>query len=144
MRKLETEITINTSTEKVWDILLNHNSYSEWNPFINKISGSTEPGGSLAVTVHPPESKPMDFKPTVLINEKEKEFRWIGKLLVKGIFDGEHYFLLEQVSPNETRFIQGENFTGILSGLLINKIGNNTLAGFNEMNEALKKQAENL
>ena len=143
MRNLETEITINTSPEVVWDILLDHNAYPDWNPFITQISGPTQPGENLLVTITPPDSKPMEFKPLVLKNDKEKEFRWVGKLIVTGIFDGEHYFLVESVGPNETRFTQGENFTGILSGLFMKMIGKNTLAGFEIMNEALKKQAEN-
>jgi len=142
MRNLETEITINASTEVVWDILLDHKTYQDWNPFILNISGPSQPGEKLLVNIKPPDSKAMEFKPLVLANEKEKEFRWIGKLLVKGIFDGEHYFLLEPVGPNETRFTQGENFTGILSGLMMKMIGKNTLVGFESMNEALKKQAE--
>ena len=84
----------------------------------------------------------MQFQPIVLVNDSEKEFRWIGKLFVTGIFDGEHYFLLEEVSPNQTRFIQGENFTGLLSGILMRMIGKNTEAGFIEMNKSLKVQAE--
>jgi len=143
MRNLETEITINASPEVVWDILLDHNAYPDWNPFITQISGPTEPGENLLVNITPPESKSMEFKPLVLKNDKEKEFRWVGKLLVKGIFDGEHYFLLEPVGNNETRFTQGENFTGILSGLMMKMIGKNTKVGFESMNEALKNQAEN-
>ena len=142
MRNLETEITINASPEAVWDILLDHSAYPDWNPFITQISGPTQPGENLIVIITPPDSKPMEFKPLVLANEKEKEFRWIGKLFVKGIFDGEHYFLLEPVGPDETRFTQGENFSGILSGIMMKMIGKNTKVGFESMNEALKKQAE--
>lgn len=142
MRNLETEITINASPEVVWAILLDHSAYPEWNPFIKEISGPAQPGENLLVNIQPPGSKGMEFKPLVLVNEKEKEFRWIGKLLVKGIFDGEHYFLLESVGPNETHFTQGENFTGILSGLMMKMIGKNTLLGFESMNDALKMKAE--
>jgi len=109
MKFLEMEITINASPEAVWGILLDHGAYPDWNPFIVQISGSTQPGENLSVNIKPPESKPMEFKPIVLVNEKEKEFRWVGKLLVKGIFDGEHYFLLEPIGPNETRFTQAES-----------------------------------
>jgi len=142
MRNLETKITINASTEVVWDILLDHNAYPDWNPFILNISGPTQRGENLLVKLKPPDGKSMEFKPLVLANEKEKEFRWIGKLFVKGIFDGEHYFLLEPIGPNKTHFTQGENFTGILSGLMMKMIGKNTKVGFESMNKALKKQAE--
>jgi len=142
MKNLETDITINASLETVWEILLDHDAYAKWNPFIKEISGSPQPGEKLLVNIQPPEGKAMKFKPLVLVNEQEKEFRWIGKLIVKGIFDGEHYFLLESRGPNETHFTQGENFTGILSGLMMKMIGENTFAGFQAMNAALKKKAE--
>lgn len=142
MRNIKTEISINASPTEVWNILLDHEAYPDWNPFIKKISGPPQPGENLLVNIQPPDSKAMEFKPLVLVNEKEKEFRWVGKLFVKGIFDGEHYFLLESVGPNETIFTQGENFTGILSGLLMKMIGKNTLRGFESMNDALKKKAE--
>ncbi len=142
MRNLETEITIKASSAEVWDILVDHEAYAEWNPFIKEISGPAQAGENILVYLQLPDSKGMEFKPLVLVNEKEKEFRWVGKLLVKGIFDGEHYFLLESVGPKETHFIQGENFTGILSGLMTKMIGKNTLSGFELMNEALKKKAE--
>ncbi len=44
--------------------------------------------------------------------------RWLGKLFVGGIFDGEHYFLLEPIDENRTRILDGENFSGLLVGPL--------------------------
>lgn len=61
---------------------------------------------------------------------------------MKGVFDGEHYFILEEITPNQTRFIQGENFTGLLSAILMKMIGEDTRGGFISMNEALKTQVE--
>ena len=84
----------------------------------------------------------MQFKPIVITNSQGQEFRWKGKLFVKGIFDGEHYFIVEPVGSDQTRFIHGENFTGIFSGLMFKMIGEDTLTGFQAMNIALKNQAE--
>lgn len=142
MRSIRTEIEINASPNEVWTVLMHHQSYPEWNPFIRKISGSTQPGDYLEVTIQSEGNDPMDFKPLVLINNTNQEFRWVGKLGIKGVFDGEHYFVLEQIGPNQTKFVQGENFTGILSGLLMKMIGKDTEAGFNDMNKALKFRAE--
>jgi hypothetical protein len=83
----------------------------------------------------------MTFKPTVLISEPAKEFRWIGKFLVKGLFDGEHYFILESVSPTQTRLIHGEDFRGVLVSLLKGFVAK-AKEGFGMMNEALKARAE--
>lgn len=139
---IKTDIVINAPTEQVWNILMEHESYPSWNPFIKQISGTTQPGEYLSVEIQAGANKPMQFKPIVITNSQGEEFRWRGKLLVRGIFDGEHYFIVEPVGSDQSRFIQGENFTGILSGLMFKMIGEDTLAGFQAMNMALKNQAE--
>ena len=143
MRNIKTEVLINASSEKVWSVLMDHENYPEWNPFIKQISGPTQQGEYLSVTLQIENNKPMQFKPLILVNRVNQEFRWIGKLGIKGVFDGEHYFILEQIGANQTKFIQGENFTGILSGLMLKMIGKDTKEGFSAMNIALKSQAEN-
>ena len=142
-RSIRTEIVIDAPADVVWNILLDHQSYPQWNPFIKTISGSTTPGDNLAVTVQSEGNDPMNFTPVVLVNNTNKEFRWVGKLLVRGIFDGEHYFILEKVNSNQTKFIHGENFTGILSGIFMGMIREDTEGGFKSMNQALKKRSEN-
>lgn len=141
-RNIRTEVVINAPADKVWGILLDHQSYPEWNPFIRKISGSTQIGEKLAVTIQSGGNDPMDFTPKVLVNAKNQEFRWVGKLLVTGVFDGEHYFILEQMDGNQSKLIQGENFTGILSGVFMSMIGEDTEGGFQSMNTALKHRVE--
>jgi len=144
MRNIKTEVVINASVEEVWNVLMDHQSYPKWNPFIKQISGSTQPGNYLQVMLQSEGNKPMQFKPIVLSNSLNNEFRWKGKLFIKGLFDGEHYFLLEKIDDNHTKFIQGENFTGLLSGLLFKMIGKDTEDGFNAMNLALKNVVEEL
>ena len=80
----------------------------------------------------------MTFKPIVLKYKPDKEFRWKGKLGIRGIFDGEHYFLLEEAN-GQTKFIHGEEFAGILVPLM-QKTLEKTEKGFILMNEALKKE----
>ena len=141
MKQIETEIIINAKPEIVWEILTDFDNYGKWNPFIKSISGMKEEGEQLKVFIQPPEGKGMTFKPLVLNYQENSEFRWIGKLGIKGIFDGEHYFKLEEISPIQTKFIQGEKFTGILVVLMRNLV-KNTKRGFEIMNKALKKEAE--
>lgn len=142
MKTLKTEITINASKEQVWNKLMDHSNYNTWNPFIKQISGSPEVGQQINVNMQLEGKKPMKFTPLVLKNEKEKEFRWKGKLFVDGLFDGEHFFILENLGNGQTRFVQGEFFTGLLSGVLVKMIGSETKKGFVAMNEALKMVAE--
>lgn len=139
---LYTEIEIDAPAETVWTILMDFEGHPDWNPFIKSISGDPSVGATLAVTVQSSGNEPMAFTPKVLKNQANQELRWRGKLGVNGIFDGEHYFQLEPMGPNKTKFVQGENFTGILSGALYRMIGKDTEIGFNQMNKKLKEVAE--
>lgn len=142
MKHLTTEIIINSTVEKVWNTFTDFESYKEWNPLIKQLKGERHVGKHIEITLHLDGQKPMVMKPKVLNHAPNSEFRWKGSLGVKGLFDGEHYFKFEQISANETRFIHGEKFTGILVWPIMAMIGKATAKGFNDMNLALKELCE--
>jgi hypothetical protein len=115
-------------------------AYAEWNPFIPFVAGTLEVGATLEVVIAPPGSSEVTIRPRVLVATPE-ELRWQGKLLIPGLFDGEHFLKLIEVAPNRTRFVHGEDFTGILVKLF-HKTLTNTARGFVLMNQALKKRVE--
>ena len=141
MKEIKTEIIINTKPEKVWEVLTDFKKYPTWNPFIQNISGEQKVGSKLDVSIHPLEGNGMTFQPTLFKFEENREFRWVGKLLVKGIFDGEHYFVLSKEVENKTKFTHGEKFRGILV-YFAGKILDKTKGGFELMNESLKVECE--
>jgi hypothetical protein len=141
MNNIQTEILINTDITKVWDVLMIFNGYPKWNPFITSISGEPKLGARLTVSINPPDGKGMTFKPTILNLELNKEFRWKGKLGITGIFDGEHYFILESLDKDITKLIHGEKFSGLLVPLL-GKMLDKTKKGFQLMNESIKNECE--
>jgi len=141
-KELYTEIEINASPAEVWRILTDFADYPNWNPFIKSIEGKPEAGERLEVFIQPAGGKGLTFKPTILTVEKEKELRWLGRLFVSGLFDGEHVFQIEMLDEKRVKFIQSENFKGLLVGFLAKSLDTDTLRGFREMNEALKRLAE--
>jgi hypothetical protein len=140
-RRIETHIEINAPPRQVWALLTDFPRMPEWNPFIRSISGSLEVGSRLDVEIVPPGKSGMRFKPAIVKLAPERELRWLGRVLLPGIFDGEHYFLLAPVEGDRTRFTQGENFNGFLVGLFGGTL-TATENGFRAMNEALKQRAE--
>jgi hypothetical protein len=142
MKQLETTITIEAPAQKVWNILTDFSSYPEWNPFIQTVTGDPQQGKQLGIQLKVGDRSPQTFQPIVLVNEPAREFRWRGKLFIKGLFDGEHYFQLQDLGANRTRLIHGENFSGLLSGLIMRSIEQDTREGFERMNHALKQRAE--
>jgi hypothetical protein len=142
MHELHTEIEIDAMPERVWHILMDFASYPRWNPFIRYIQGSPEVGQSLRVRLQPSGASGMTFRPTVLVAERPRELRWLGRLLMPGIFDGEHRFVIEARSDHTVRFRQSERFTGMLVPLFRRSLDRDTRRGFTEMNAALKLRAE--
>jgi hypothetical protein len=140
-RHIETDIEIEAASARIWAILMDFAAMPGWNPFIKAIAGDPTPGSRLTVVVAPPGKVAMRFKPTVITVRPERELRWLGQLIVPGIFDGEHYFHLEPIGDSRTHFVQGELFSGCLLPFLGGAVSA-TEAGFQAMNVALKQRAE--
>ncbi len=140
-RQIETATEIDAAPARIWAILTDFAAMPAWNPFIKEISGKLTTGTRLSVLIAPPGKSSMRFKPTVTMVNPERELRWLGRMIIAGILDGEHYFLLDPIGGGRTRFVQGEKFSGILLPLLAGVLSA-TEAGFHSMNAALKKQAE--
>jgi hypothetical protein len=143
MVHLKTTIEIRASAGRVWSILTDFAAYPAWNPFIHSITGEQNPGSRLNVTLKPEGGSAMTFKPLLLCCAPRKEFRWKGQVLFPGVFDGEHYFLINEVNAGAVQFTQGEVFTGILVPLVFRgSLREGTERGFHAMNQALKRRAE--
>jgi hypothetical protein len=140
LRRIETAIDIAAPPQAVWDVLVDFAAYPDWNPFIRRLQGEARVGARLEVTVQPPGGRPMTFKPTVLAAEPERELRWLGRVLLPGLFDGEHGFRIERTAGG-CRLHHGETFNGILVPLF-DKMLANTERGFSALNEALKERVE--
>ena len=142
MLELRTEIEIASTPERVWSILTDFEAYPGWNPFIRSIGGIAGVGNRLTVSIQPVGGKAMTFRPVVLGATTNVELRWLGHLLIPGIFDGEHYFQVAPATAGRVRFVQGEKFNGLLVGFAKSSLEQGTRAGFVAMNQALKSRAE--
>lgn len=140
MKQIKTEILINASSEKIWQILMDFNNYPNWNPFIKYIQRNKSDSTKLEIEIQPPSGNKMRFNPIIIDQIQNKKFSWKGKLLVSGLFDGEHIFELIANSDGSTTFIHSEKFSGILAPFINLK---STEKGFVLMNQKLKQLAEN-
>lgn len=142
MKEVHSEIEIDASPERVWHLLTDFDSFPQWNPFIRRASGEAKTGARLEVFIQPSGARGMAFRPTVLKAEPKRELRWLGRLVLPGLFDGEHIFTIEQLAENRVRFVQREIFSGLLVPLFARSLDTDTQRGFEEMNQALKTRAE--
>lgn len=139
---LKTEITINATPDKVWAVLTDFKNYPNWNPFVTSLTGDVKVGNKIAVRIEPPGTSANSFKPTVTALETNKIFSWLGVVLFRGVFDGEHKFELIDNQNGTTTFVQSENFIGILVPFFKKILDNNTRRGYEAMNNKLKELAE--
>ena len=142
MRELYTEIEITAPADKVWAILTDLSRFPEWNPFIREARGEVREGAQLSVYINPPGGKGMTFKPRVKRVDPGRELRWLGRLLFPGLADGEHIFEISELGEGSIRFVQREQFSGLLVPLLWGSMATSTRQGFEAMNAALKRRAE--
>jgi hypothetical protein len=141
MREVVTEIEIDAPPERVWDVLTDFESFPEWNPFLREADGERTVGSRLKVRIEPPGGRAMTFRPKVIAVEPNRELRWLGRVLVPGLADGEHVFSLESSTEGRTRFVHREEFRGPLWALLKGTLERSE-EGFDAMNAALKARVE--
>lgn len=132
----ERSVEIAAPPEAVWRVLMDFAAYPDWNPMVRSIAGRPEVGSTLKAQVSNNGSE-MDFSPTVLAVEPNREFRWLGRFVLPRLVDGEHYFLLEPTATG-TRVTQGERFRGFLVPLAGSAI--DVGESFDKSNAALRER----
>jgi hypothetical protein len=86
--------------------------------------------------------RPSTIRPEVLEADPARRLRWLGRVLMPGVFDGEHTFTIQPAGPGRARLTQHEEFRGLLAPLVLAMIAKSTLASFHRMNQALKTRVE--
>jgi hypothetical protein len=141
MREITTRVDIEAVPERVWSALTSFDYYPDWNPFIRQASGRLEVGQTLTLRMFPAQGSPMTFHPKVLVVDPARELRWVGRLWLPGVFDGEHSFKLSPIEGGATRLVQAERFSGALVPF-VGAVVRRTVNDFERLNDALKKYVE--
>jgi hypothetical protein len=140
-KRLSTQVDIEATPERVWEVLTDLAAYPEWNPFIVRAAGDVAPGRRLTLRMQPVGGRAMTLRPRLVEVAVHRELRWRGKLVVPGLMDAEHAFVL-QPQAGGTRLIHRETFRGVLVPFAAASLDRNTLPAFVAMNEALRRRAE--
>jgi hypothetical protein len=126
----------------VWDVLTDLASYAEWNPFIRAARGTPAHGADVEVHVHTSLGIPLRFHATVLTCDEPRLLHWLGYGVRPWLASGEHWFTIEHTGAGGVRFVQREEFVGVLPQLFGWLLARETRRGFDAMNRALKQRAE--
>src|SRR5262245_39158653 len=143
---ISTTVEIDAPKQLVWDVLTDFSAYREWNPYM-EIEGTLRGGTKLTVHMGADRGRGrgMVFKPAVLAATPDEELRWLGKLGLGGIVDGEHFFILDRNADRTTHLTHGERYSGALVALakpFLNEERNR--AGYEAFNQVLKQRVESV
>jgi hypothetical protein len=134
----ETEVFIDAPPETVWALLTDPAEHQAWSPNMHRVEGRFAAGERVGLTMGTPSGGTITFRPEVLVADPGRALRWLGRLYLPRLFDGEHYFLLEAENGG-TRLIQGERFRGVLLWVMDVQPFR---AEFERANEGLRARAE--
>jgi hypothetical protein len=140
-----TEIQIEAPLFLVWQVLTDFKAYSQWNPFILDAIATFQVGRQIEYVCHIPEGATSKVQATFTQIEAGHRFRWRNQAKFPFLLEVEHFFSLEGKGDTTTRFIQGQDQTGLCVSLL-NALDyfEKPLQGYVAMNFALKSRCENL
>jgi hypothetical protein len=141
MKELCTEIEIQASPEKVWHILTDLAGWANWNPSIYRAIGKAQVGEKVDIAVKS-GSKEMVLHCTVTKVEPNRELSWKYHVVMPVLFSGEYSMIISPLGENRVRFTDREVFNGWLVPLQAKDIDTNSRRGFEAMDQALKKLAE--
>jgi hypothetical protein len=89
----------------------------------------TSKGSRIEAFIKPPNFRDIKIKPLILDYHPEKELRWLGRLWIPKLVDGEHSLIIMKIDEKNLLFIQKEKFTGLFVPLLSNML-KDTKSGF--------------
>ena len=143
VKRLLTDIDIDATPERVWEVLTDLAAYPAWNPFIVRAGGVVETGRRLTLTMQPIGGRATTLRPRLVEVDVPRRLRWRGTVGDPGLVDAEHTFTLEP-SGAGTRLIQRERFRGVLVPFMGASLDRGTLPAFVAMNQALKDRVERM
>jgi len=141
-KELSSTIDIDAPPPVVWKMLVDFEAFSSWNPFITSAEGPLRVGGRLTLRMQPVGGSAVTIRPSLIEVVEGQRLRWRGRLVVRGLFDADHLFIVQPRDANGSRLVQQEQFSGLLVPFFQRSLDRGTLPAFHAMNQALKERAE--
>ena len=141
MTLLSSEIMIDAPSEVVWQVLVDFDSYPDWNPVEIEASGEPFVGAPFEHTGKLPGRNPRTFNAKIIAATPPRALAWKGRIMVPGLFDVRHHFEIDPLGDDRSRLRQFEHFSGVLVPFMRGVL-RDTQAAFELANAAIKQRAE--
>jgi hypothetical protein len=115
MRHFETTATIEAPPERVWPVLADTASWSDWDSGVMGVEGRAAEGERIKITseLNPKRAYPV----RVAELDPPRRMRWVGGMPL-GLFRGVRTYTLTPEGEGRTRFHMREEFTGPMLPLI--------------------------
>ena len=137
-KTISTTIDLEARPDHVWGALTDTTTERAWDPFFTSFDGHVVTGQSLAIVTEV-TGRSFSFRPKVIEATPGRRLVWRGRLLLPGVFDGEHRFELTEPTDGTTRLEHSERFRGLLVPLTRRTVAA-TEAAFENFNRALRDE----
>jgi hypothetical protein len=141
--EIRKDVEINVPPDKVWKTIIDFKKYSQWNSQLQYLGGEVKLQSKLRLKLSAKGADPYEFKPYVSYWEENKRFAWLAQTGLPYIFDGEHFFELQDIGNGKTLVVNREEYRGVLSQIMKNlPMMKSAPEGFELMNAELKQYCE--
>ncbi|MBW4438859.1 MAG: SRPBCC domain-containing protein [Pleurocapsa minor GSE-CHR-MK-17-07R] len=143
---VEARTQISAPPAVVWGVLMDMGRYKEWSTLLHaEQTTPPQPGQTIRLRLSMPNGPTYSFQPLVITLERDRHFAWSQQTGMKGIFDGEHHFVLSPVDSNGTLLHNYERYSGLLSPIIQRlPMMRSAASGFSTMNDEIKRRSEQL
>lgn len=141
-RDLASAVTLDATRETVWQWLHDLPAWADWNPAIPEIEGTLETAGRLRLRLELPDARPRRLEAEVMRVLPQQELSWLLRLVVPGLLDCEHRFLLQELETESEaptcRLIQRLRISGILVPFVWPRLRKQLSTALRDSNDGLK------
>ena len=137
MKFYETSALINATPGRVWSILTDAPDYPNWNPSVDRVEGTIQPGETIKVHVKVNPCRAFPVKVTEF--QPGQRMVWSGGMPL-GLFKGVRTYTLSP-EGGATRFHMREEYTGPLLPMIWKSIPD-LGPSFEQFRSGLKAKAE--
>ena len=140
---IERQFEIDAPADLVWQVLTDFPRYAEWNPFLPACSSSLRPGDPIDLQVKL-GAKPQLQREWMIEHQPGRRFAYRMKPVPLSALSSQRSHDVEALGAARTRYRSYFHLKGWMMPLVRTLLGRRLEAGFAQMSEGLKRQAEKL
>jgi hypothetical protein len=139
--KIEERVGIRASQARVWEVLSDFEGWKDWNPLYPKVDGRLGIGAPLTLEQRLPGQPPETISVGVIDWIPYEQIHW-GTQLARGWAQYVQYIEIEPLGAENCIFSIGRLYGGFLGDYIAKRARRTVRAGFEQMCEALRVEAE--